>query len=426
MGHQHQPEAPAKKATEDHSKMGQQHIEMPVNLDVPKASREQAFLPITKFYHFHIDENINYQLNRFLIPGLEDLFAVIGRQIKNFDDWKKLFLDKASSFEAEGETDFAMGFYRAAEFFITPGDPDRTIAYEKFVNLFYQGNGGGNLEKIIVPYGSAYLHGFKLTPSLPDKGTIIVHGGFDSYIEEFYSLGMAFCETGYEVVMFDGPGQGTTLMREKIQMTHEWEKPVAAVLDYLGLNNVTLIGISLGGYLAVRAASLEPRVQRVIAYDVMLDFFECVTSRRGKVAESLMTGLVKLRSSLILNVVAGVMMKRDMYSQWGIAQGMHVMGCKTPYEFFFKLKEYNGYAASGNVVGDVLIMAGAEDHFVPIEQFYNQLKLLTGAKSVTGRIFTVQEQAQSHCQIGNLGLAAKYMLGWIEEHSFTTSTNSTE
>lgn len=45
------------------------------------------------------------------------------------------------------------------------------------------------------------------------------------------------------------------------------------------------------------------------------------------------------------------MMKRDMYSQWGIAQGMHVMGCKTPYEFFFKLKEYNGYAVSGNVAG---------------------------------------------------------------------------
>jgi len=234
---------------------------------------------------------------------------------------------------------------------------------------------------------------------------------------------MSFCETGYEVIIFDGPGQGTTLILEKIPMTDEWEKPVAAVLDYLGANNVTLIGMSLGGYLAIRAASSEPRVKRVIAYDVMLDFFACVTSRRGKIAESLIRSLVKLRWAFLLNAIANVIMKRDMYSKWGISQGMHVIGCTTPYEFFLKLKRYNGYSISGLVKTDVLIMAGAEDHFVPLVQFFEQLKLLTAARSVTGRIFTSQEQAQSHCQVGNLGIAAANMISWIDEHSFTTSTN---
>ena len=83
----------------------------------------------------------------------------------------------------------------------------------------------------------------------------------------------------------------------------------------------------------------------------------------------------------------------------GNCLGYACYGVQTPFEFFFKLKEYNGYATSGNVAADVLIMAGTEDHFVPIEQFYKQLKLLTAAKSITGRIFTGQEQAQSHCQI---------------------------
>ena len=127
-----------------------------------------------------------------------------------------------------------------------------------------------------------------------------------------------------------------------------------------------------------------------------------------------------MRLSFILNAFAKLMMKKDMYSQWGIAQGMYVMGCKTPYEFFLKLREYNGCSISGAVTADVLIMAGAEDHFVPLGQFFEQLKLLTAARSVTGRIFTRKEQAQSHCQIGNLGLAAEYMLGWIEEHALTT------
>jgi hypothetical protein len=53
----------------------------------------------------------------------------------------------------------------------------------------------------------------------------------------------------------------------------------------------------MGGCLAIRAASLEPRVQRVIAFDVMLDFFKCVISRRGKIAQLLIMVLVNLRSS---------------------------------------------------------------------------------------------------------------------------------
>ncbi len=393
------------------------HFKMPINVDTLKIPTNQAFFPITHFHYFHKDANINYQLNRLLIPGLEDLFAEIGRNVENYDDWKNLFFAKAAAFEKEGNMDCAMELYRAAEFFKNPADPNKKVVFEKYLHFFYQSKEGKNLERISVPYGNNHLHGFRLTPTIPTKGIILITFGFDSYSEEFYSLGAAMCEYGYEVIMFDGPGQGSTLMFEKVPMTYEWEKPVAAVLDYLGADNVTLIGMSLGGYLAIRAASKDKRIKRVIAYDVMLDFFACVTSRRGKVVAYLIKGLVSLRLSFVLNAFAKLMMKRDMYSQWGVTQGMYVMGCKTPYEFFLKLKEYNGYAVSGNVTADVLIMAGAEDHFVPLEQFFEQLKLLTAAMSVTGRIFTRKEQAQSHCQIGNLGLAAVNMLGWIEEHS---------
>ena len=398
----------------------QYHPEIPVNGNTLKAPTNQTFFPITRFHHFHKDANINFQLNRFLISGLEDVFVEIGRHVENYVDWKKLFFAKAAAFEKEGNTDYAMGLYRAAEFFMDPADPDRKMVIENFLRFFYQSKEEKNIEPISVPYGNNHLHGFRLTPTIPTKGIILIHVGFDSYSEEFYTIGAAMCEYGYEVIMFDGPGQGSTLMFEKVPMTYEWEKPVAAVLDYIEAENVTLIGMSLGGYLALRAASLEPRIKRVNAYDVMLDFFACVTSRRGKVAAYLVKGLVSIRLSFVLNAFAKLMMKKDMYSQWGITQGMRVMGCKTPYEFFLKLKEYNGYSISGAVTADVLIMAGAEDHFVPLGQFFEQLKLLTSARSVTGRIFTRKEQAQSHCQIGNLGVAAACMLGWIEEHSLTT------
>lgn len=126
---------------------------MPTNVELPKTTMAQAFFPITRFHYFHRHTNINYQLNRFLIPGLEDVFAEIGRQIKNFKDWKQFFLANASSFEVEGKTDFAMQLYRAAESFIPFGDPDKAIAYEKFVSLFYDGKEDRNFERIVVPYG---------------------------------------------------------------------------------------------------------------------------------------------------------------------------------------------------------------------------------------------------------------------------------
>jgi hypothetical protein len=62
----------------------------------------------------------------------------------------------------------------------------------------------------------------------------------------------------------------------------------------------------------------------------------------------------------------------------------------------------------------VLVLAGAEDHFVPITQFYDQLRALTGARSITGRVFTRAEHAQAHCHVGNLALAAAEMTGWIQ------------
>jgi hypothetical protein len=69
---------------------------------------------------------------------------------------------------------------------------------------------------------------------------------------------------------------------------------------------------------------------------------------------------------------------------------------------------------SSSVTQDVLLWAGAEDHYVPLHQLYDQARWLTNARSVTTRLFTRAEHAQSHCQIGNLGLAVHTIGRWIE------------
>jgi len=66
---------------------------------------------------------------------------------------------------------------------------------------------------------------------------------------------------------------------------------------------------------------------------------------------------------------------------------------------------------------DVLILTGRNDHFIPFRMHDMQVKALTNAKSVTARVFTKEEQAQNHCQIGNIGLALDVMVKWLEKIS---------
>jgi hypothetical protein len=50
--------------------------------------------------------------------------------------------------------------------------------------------------------------------------------------------------------------------------------------------------------------------------------------------------------------------------EWGVAQGMHVMGAATPYGFLQKCKLFNTRECSPLVSQDVLLMAGEKDHYL--------------------------------------------------------------
>ena len=86
---------------------------------------------------------------------------------------------------------------------------------------------------------------------------------------------------GYEVIAFEGPGQGGALNDAGLHMTPAWHQPVKAVLDHFKLNHVTLAGLSMGGCLMMRAAAFEPRVERVVAYDIYPDALDTTLRQVG-------------------------------------------------------------------------------------------------------------------------------------------------
>jgi len=225
---------------------------------------------------------------------------------------------------------------------------------------------------------------------------------------------------GFDVVFFDGPGQGATLEDSHIPMTHEWEKPVKSILDYFHLDNVTLIGVSLGGCLVMRAAAYDKRVKRVVADDVCTDFFETLLRQFPAKSRKLVAFLVKRKNALhaaVINSFIRKLCKKSLMLEWGVAQGMHVMGTNTPYEFLRKCTLFSTLDVSSLVTQDVLLMCGQEDHYIPLRQFYEQQRGLTKVRSLTARLFTKYETAQNHCQLGNVGLSVEVIVDWAERRT---------
>jgi len=367
-------------------------------------------------YHpFHSSQVFNFQMNRWHSLGYaryEDM-AEVGARIASFHDWKKEMMALAKRAASEGRTVNAAFYCRAAEFYTWASDPDKDILYDRFSELFYLAYGDDGIERLRIPYGDRTLPAIRLSPAGQSAmGTIVMHGGFDSFIEEFYSWMCHFAREGYEVVAFEGPGQGAARRKQKIPFDPSWEQPVGAVLDHLGLQDVTLLGISMGGWLCFRAAAFEPRVKRVIASGVAYDYM--------KIPPTVSQWLFKL----FLNHFGGFLvsqahkkMQKDPMHMWSLGQLMYIT---MQDDILEAMKAAQWMSAenlhSDRVTQDVLILTGKEDHFIPLKMHRMQFRALVNASSVVGRVFTREESAQNHCQIGNVGLALSVMTDWLAHH----------
>jgi hypothetical protein len=105
---------------------------------------------------------------------------------------------------------------------------------------------------------------------------------------------------------------------------------------------------------------------------------------------------------------------RKPVSEWGSQQGMHVTGSATPYDFLRSTTAMCTRKISDRIRADVLLLAGADDHYVPLSQLVRQAGNLTNARSVTTRAFTAAERASNHCQLGNIGAVSRLIDTWLD------------
>lgn len=371
-------------------------------------SRNLPLTPPRGYHRFHRSGYLNYQFNRAHGLGLADAA----------DLWRGVALvsggpDVPEVFQAIGEQAVDEGRYRAAsgalrlaEFF-TPGrDQEKLPRYTRFREAFDLAFPELATARVEVPYRTGFLPAYRLAGG--DRGTVLVHGGFDSLIEEFVGVWQLVAEAGFDVVAFDGPGQGGARRLAGLTFEHDWENPVTAVLDWFGLEQTALVGISMGGYWALRAAAFEPRVTQVVSWPPVYDWLLSLPTwlrpatrwmlrRRG-----FMRWSVRTRARLVPTLACVV------------DQALYNLDSADPVDIVDWFGGMNPeHLCSDRITQDVLVLAGEHDRFQPPKFARAQVAALVNARSVTTRLFTAAENADQHCQLGNLPLVGEVLIDWL-------------
>jgi hypothetical protein len=129
-------------------------------------------------------------------------------------------------------------------------------------------------ERLRIPYAGTYLPGYFLSPdsSGRQRPTVILTNGSDAQnIDTWVYGGAAALARDYNALIYEGPGQGSTLFERQIPLRPDWEKVVTPIVDYLHTRHdvdtrrIVLSGESFGGELVVRAAAFEHRLAAVVA-----------------------------------------------------------------------------------------------------------------------------------------------------------------
>src|SRR6266540_957797 len=126
-------------------------------------------------------------------------------------------------------------------------------------------------ERVAIPYEGKQLYGNLRKPRNAAKPPpiVVMCMGLDSAKEEMDDYENRFLARGLATLSFDGPGQGEA--EYEFALCPEYEKPVAAVFDFLETRadvdsaRAGIWGVSLGGYYAPRAAAFERRIRACVA-----------------------------------------------------------------------------------------------------------------------------------------------------------------
>jgi predicted alpha/beta-fold hydrolase len=355
------------------------------------------------------------------------------RSIKDGDiySWKKEWLATAhriytlaAQFENRGNLLSAKeAYFRASNYFRTAGfylnaekDRDDSISiWQKSVDSFQKGMAfDRSISSVQIPYEKTTLPGYLIKSEIKNAPLLIIQTGFDGTKEELYfEAGKAAYERGYNVLLFEGPGQGEAIKKQNLAFRYDWEKVITPVVDYamsldfIDKKKVALLGISLGGYLAARAAAFEHRLAACILNGGIFDFSENLyNSMPPQVIELLQENPAQF------NPIIEGEMARNVNVYWFFQNGMWTLQAATPADVMRTITQYTLKGVVQKIKCPTLVIDSEDDRFLKgqPQKVYDQLN-----SPKTLLKFSPETTAQAHCQMGANAISNESIYSWLDE-----------
>ncbi len=408
----------------------------------PAAAQEQT-LQVSEWYEDFIfeDKSFSSQLARNLAwtyAGAADIGEVIAtaKRVTDgdihswYDEWLAT-ADRvhamAAAFEEGGHTISAgeayfraATYYQAAGFFmVAPDDRDRARhcrkrgrdsflkAIEAHPNITYER----------IPYEGttlpAYVARSTIAPDSARGPIVIANTGFDGTSEDtFHGVAWAAMKRGYHVLVFEGPGQGEMIMDHDLHFRPDWEVVGRAVVDYaldlpfVDPNRVAYMGISMGGYLAPRAVAFDDRVAALIANGGLYKLYESAY----RIFPEDQLALIDSDPARF-NAMVAEMAETDISLQWLFDNSTWRFGSADYADFMLGQKDYTLEHVAQNIKASTLVVESVSD-----DMFAGQPQNLYDALQCpkTYVVFTREEAAQAHCQLGANSLSNEKIFNWLD------------
>jgi dienelactone hydrolase len=199
------------------------------------------------------------------------------------------------------------------------------------------------------------------------------------------------------VLTFDGPGQGSALRDQGLHFRPDWESVVAPVIDYASTlprvhtNKFVLVGTSLGGYLAARAAAFEPRLAACILHDGVYSLAQTIETMTEAPEAELMahTG-----------------------SRWVVRNGKWTFGAADLAEFRERCQAYTLDGIVDKIACPTLVLDAETDQFFK-GQAFRVFSELTCTKHYIS--FAEKDGGGEHCHEGAVALWHQQAFDWLDD-----------
>ena len=278
----------------------------------------------------------------------------------------------------------------------------------------------GRFVRLEVPYQDTTLPGYLLRPD--DTGaarpTLVMVNGSDGSLPGMLGYGgTEALGRGWNVFIFDGPGQQSMLFERGVPFRYDWEAVLTPVIDALverpevDASTLTGYGISQAGYWLTRAIAFEGRLVAAVADPGVVDVSAGWTAH-------LPPALLDLLNSGRKDAFNAAMAQAgsdpaNPAAARTLAFRAKPYGVTDPFDLFTEVRKYQVRDVTGRITTPMLILDPDNEQFFAGQsrQLYDLLK---GEKAIVE--FTQAEGANFHCQPTGRRLTHTQMLDWLAEH----------